>query len=161
LCLPPDWRQATLTDIPKLNTLLVDAFASYVARLGHIADPDHWITRLPLMIAEGRVLAVEQDGQIVAVLTLSPQPPILTLDQIAVTPRLQSTGLGRRIMTQLDAVAHDAGYTCIRLHTAEIMSHLLRFYQSLGYQITRRGPAPHGLDGFQRAFFEKILAPIT
>ena len=148
-----------MADIPVVNSLLVDAFAPYVARLGHVSDPDHWFKHLPEMIGAQSVLIVER-GQIpVAALTLRRLHPILTLDQIAVAPDLQKSGLGQNIMMQLEQTASEAGYSCISLHTAKIMTHLVQFYCKLGYRITRHGPAPHGLDHYERVFFEKALAP--
>ncbi len=92
-------------------------------------------------------------GEIAGLMVLLPKADHLLLDNVAVTPERQGSGLGRRLVTFAEAVALRLGYTEIRLYTNVAMHENLRIYAELGYQECGRGEE----DGFQRVFMKKHL----
>src|SRR5258708_12655865 len=92
-------------------------------------------------------------GEIAGLMVLLPKADHLLLDNVAVTPERQGSGLGRRIVTFSGALALRLGYTEIRLYTTLSMHENLRFSTPLGYDHSGR-PQPAG---FHRQFSHKLL----
>ena len=90
---------------------------------------------------------------VTAVLVLVPEPNSMLVDNVAVAPHAQGTGLGRRLMEFAERQALARGLKRITLYTNEIMSENLAIYARLGYRETAR----HSQDGYNRVFMEKDL----
>ena len=90
---------------------------------------------------------------VVAVLVLVPEPDSMLIENVAVAPQAQGTGLGRRLMEFAERQALALGLTRLTLYTNEVMSENLAIYARLGYRETAR----HSQDGYGRIFMEKDL----
>jgi len=76
-------------------------------------------------------LAAVHDRQVVACVMLTPVAPTRgKLRQMAVTPSLQGTGLGRALVQHLEQALSAKGFNEIELHARE---HAVGFYEKLGY----------------------------
>jgi GNAT superfamily N-acetyltransferase len=109
-----------------------------------------------LRISEGVVQVLTIQGEIAGLVVLLPRADYLLLDNVAVTPERQGSGLGRRLVAFAEAEALRLGYTEIRLYTNIAMYENLAIYTKLGYQEFGRGQE----DGFNRVFMRKRLAEL-
>ena len=96
---------------------------------------------------------VREDGRVVGVLVMRPEPPALFVENVAVRPERQGRGLGRALMAFAEDHARAAGLAEVTLYTNQKMTENLRFYAALGYAETGR----RSEDGFARVFFRKAL----
>ena len=90
----PHIRAATAADVPAVADVVDQAYRHSIARMGKPPGPmlDDYAAR----VAEGAVWVLEERAAITAILVLVPAPDYLLLDNIAVTPERQGSGLGRR-----------------------------------------------------------------
>lgn len=105
------------------------------------------------LIAAGGVWVAEAQGEPVGMLVLRTRPDHLLLENVAVSPAAQGTGIGRRLLDFADEQAGECGRDEIRLHTNEAMTENLAHYPKAGYVETHRAVQ----DGFRRVFFSKRL----
>ena len=75
------------------------------------------------------------------------------LENVAVDPAKQGTGLGRALVTHAEAVARAAGARAVELYTNAKMTENQGLYPRLGYRETGRAAE----DGFDRVFYRKTL----
>lgn len=90
------------------------------------------------MITEGRVYVAERDAIVLGILVLVPQTDALLLDNVAVAPEAQGSGIGRKMLEFAEKIAIDAGYDSIRLYTNEAMTENIALYTRFGYVETHR-----------------------
>ena len=107
--------------------------------------------------ADGRyfcVWVIEDESGLAGVIVLLPRPHHLLLDNVAVAPTRQGSGLGRRLLAFAEAEAVRRGYREIRLYTHQTMTENQRLYAAIGYEETGRGTEA----GYDRVFMRKRLA---
>jgi len=147
-----DMRLATAGDLAGIEALVNSAYAHYVARIGRKPGPmldDH-----AARIAAGRTHLLERDGAVLGLIVLIPQPDALLVENVAVSPRAQGLGLGRRLMDFAEKRARAAGLPRLRLYTHVAMVENQALYARLGYAETRRVTEA----GLHRIYMEKPLA---
>ena len=105
-------------------------------------------------VADGVVWVIEDGSGVAGIIVLKPQPEYLLLDNIAISPARQGSGLGRRLLAFAEAEAIRRGYREIRLYTHQTMTENQRLYAALGYEETGRGLE----EGYERVFMRKRLA---
>jgi len=147
----PRIRAATSADVPAIANIVEQAYRHYIARIGKPPGPmlDDYAAR----VAEGAVWVLEEAAVIAAIVVLRPAPDYLLLDNIAVAPERQGSGLGRRLLAFAEAEASRRGYREIRLYTHQTMVENQRLYASIGYEETGRGAEA----GYDRVFMRKQL----
>ncbi|WP_255170396.1 GNAT family N-acetyltransferase [Natrononativus amylolyticus] len=64
------------------------------------------------------------------------------LERLAVDPDRQGSGVGRRLMDRIEAVAREKEYDCIQLTTFDDHPFLLEWYEQRGYERTKRHERP-------------------
>lgn len=96
-----------------------------------------WVIGDPLL---GLVSLVESDDA-------------LLLENVAVHPDAQGSGLGRALMDFAEHEARRRGFIRIRLYTNEVMIENLEIYSHLGYHETCRGTE----GGYRRVHMEKLV----
>ena len=77
----------------------------------------------------------------------------LLIENVAVSPAAQGTGLGRELMDFAERQARARGLRRLALYTNEVMVENLAIYARLGYRETARRTE----DGYRRVFMEKLL----
>ena len=82
-------------------------------------------------VAEGAVWVLEEGAVIAAIVVLLPAPDYLLLDNIAVSPERQGSGLMRRLLAFAETDALRRGYCEIRLYTHQTMVENQRLYASV------------------------------
>jgi ribosomal protein S18 acetylase RimI-like enzyme len=105
------------------------------------------------LIGEGRVHVAERDGVVQGLLVLIPQDDAMLLDNVAVAPEAQGSGLGRLMLEFAEGAAVEAGYRAIKLNTNEAMTENVALYTRIGYRETHRVEEK----GLRRVYMRKPL----
>jgi ribosomal protein S18 acetylase RimI-like enzyme len=90
------------------------------------------------LIDAARLHVALRDGVVQGILVLIPQEDAMLLDNVAVSPDAQGSGLGRRLVAFAEQAAVEAGYHAIKLYTNEAMTENIALYARLGYAETHR-----------------------
>jgi ribosomal protein S18 acetylase RimI-like enzyme len=145
-------RLADIEDRAAVEAIVEAAYAPYVPRIGRKPGPmlDDYAAR----IREGRVHVLEDEGVIHGILVLIAEEGSMLLDNIAVGPRAQGLGYGRKLLEFAERSALDAGYRSIRLYTHEAMTENIALYSRIGFVETHRAEEK----GFRRVYMIKRLA---
>ena len=106
------------------------AAADFLPRPVHTAEEDRWFVREVLIAARETWLAVEDDGSVAALMTLSPG----WIDQLYVRPDLWGHGIGARLVGHAKALQPSG----LQLWTFESNSGARRFYERLGFTAVER-----------------------
>ncbi len=99
-----------------------------------------WVTGHPVV---GLISLTRTDGE------------VMLVENVAVHPDEQGSGLGRRLMDFAEQRARQLGIGRLALYTNEVMTENQAIYQHLGYRVTNRGIE----DGYRRVYMEKVLPP--
>ena len=104
-------------------------------------------------VASGNVWVLELDGELLGLVVLVSKPAYMLIDNVAVMPERQRSGLGRMLLAFAEVKARERGYLEVQLYTNEFMHENLAWYARLGYQETSRMYD----SGFKRVFMKKHL----
>jgi GNAT superfamily N-acetyltransferase len=146
-----DIRIAEMPDLPVVEAIVTAAYSHYIARMGR--KPGPMLDDYAAYIGEGFVRVLEDGGAIKGILVLIPEPDAMLLDNVAVLPEAQGTGVGRRLLEFAEQTARDMGYKSIRLYTHEKMTENIALYSRIGYVETHRAEEK----GLRRVFMTKAL----
>jgi ribosomal protein S18 acetylase RimI-like enzyme len=155
------FRTAMLSEGEEVGRVIRAAFTPYVRALGR-----EWPAEGSAGYAEGRErffaelergdVYVALDGeQIVGAVRTKPQDNDLYIQQIAVDPSRQGTGVGSWLLARIDELARLRGLGGLSLETAEMAEANIRLYRRHGFEIVGRGPPDHGLDPHTRVHMVK------
>ncbi|WP_028921769.1 GNAT family N-acetyltransferase [Pseudonocardia acaciae] len=145
-------RPAHTEDVPALRELARRAYAAYVPRIGR--EPAPMAADYAAAVADGHVWVAEDGDRIAGLLVLIPEADHLLLENVAVDPDFQGTGVGAELLALAETQARSLGLNAIRLYTNEAMTENLAYYPRRGYVETHRAAQ----DGFNRVFFTKSLS---
>ena len=149
--MPPDPRLATAQDCPAVEAVVRAAYSHYVSRIGRVPGP--MLDDYGALIREGRVYVVDRGGAVKGVLVLIPEQDAMLLDNVAVAPDAQGTGMGRAMLEFAEKAAINAGYGTVRLYTNEAMTENLELYAKIGYAETHRAQEK----GLRRVYMAKAV----
>jgi GNAT superfamily N-acetyltransferase len=145
-------RRAEPCDRAAVETIVRDAYAHYIARIGK--PPGPMLDDYAALIATGVVSVLDELGDgIAAIIVLLPKSDHLLLDNIAVRNDRQGQGLGRRLIAFAEAEVRRLNYNELRLYTHMMMTENIALYTRLGFIETGRG---HDA-GYERVFMTKRL----
>ena len=124
-------RPATVADVERLTELARAAYRHYVPRLGGRPRPmsDDYAD----VVRNYRVTVAERGDEIVGLIVLGIGAEGFLVDNVAVDPRHQGTGVGRALLQHAEAEARRAGFDSVHLYTHERMSENLALYSRIGY----------------------------
>jgi ribosomal protein S18 acetylase RimI-like enzyme len=148
----PRIRAATAADAPAIRQIVEEAYRHYIPRIGK--PPGPMLDDYEARVSDGVVSVIEAGSAIAGLIVLLPRPDYLLLDNVAIVPPRQGSGLGRRLLAFAEAEAVRRGYREIRLYTHQLMTENQRLYAALGYEETGRGSEA----GYDRVFMRKRLA---
>jgi N-acetylglutamate synthase-like GNAT family acetyltransferase len=144
-------RKATEADLPYVAAVITAAYEKYLARMDRppapllrdyapaLRDGTLWVSGNPVM----GVISLIQAGD------------SLLIENVAVHPAAQGTGLGRRLMDFAESQAGRLKLGRLSLYTNEVMTENQAIYAHLGYrEVDRRTE-----DGYRRLYMEKVLGP--
>jgi ribosomal protein S18 acetylase RimI-like enzyme len=124
-------RPATSADAPALTELVNAAYGHYVERLG--GPPRPMTEDYADVVQTHRVMVAERGGEIVGLIVLALGDIEVTIDNVAVHPAQQRTGVGRALLEHAEAVARTEGIRRVHLYTHERMTENLALYERIGY----------------------------
>jgi ribosomal protein S18 acetylase RimI-like enzyme len=144
-----EMRRAQAADTDELRAIAAEAYAKYTPRIGRTAGP---VTAdYAGAIGRNEVWVAVADGDIAGMLVLVAQPDHLSLENIAVRPSAQGSGVGSALLELADREAARLGLNEIRLYTNITMTENQAWYPRHGYTETHRGEQ----DGYQRVFYAR------
>ncbi|MFE1903127.1 GNAT family N-acetyltransferase [Streptomyces gardneri] len=142
-------RPAVPSDVPAVKAVTDAAFHHYIDRIGLVPAPmeyDHAAN-----VAAGRVFVV--GDPVAGLVVVIPEADHLYLDEVAVHPDAQGTGLGRVLMEWVEARARQLGLPEVRLLTNAMMWENQKLYERYGYEVVeRRADGP-----YDRIHYRKVL----
>jgi|SRR5919106_3232468 ribosomal protein S18 acetylase RimI-like enzyme len=124
-------RPATSADVPRLAELVGAAYGHYVERLGE--PPRPMTDDYAEVVRTHRVTVAERGDRILGLIVLGVNDEGFFIDNVAVDPSQQGTGVGRTLLESAEAAARDAGFDSIYLYTHERMVENLALYSRIGY----------------------------
>jgi GNAT superfamily N-acetyltransferase len=143
-----DIRRARPADADFVAACVHLAYEKYVVRIGRKPKPME--ANYARAIAQHQVWVVDGEAGIEAVLELIPEDDHLLIENIAVDPARQGSGLGRRLMAFAEDEARRQGFAELRLYTNETFVENIAFYEWLGYAVTGREPYKESAVVFMR-----------
>lgn len=143
-------RMATVADLPAVAGIIDAAYGIYLSRMDRPPAP---MLRDYAAAVEAGALWVTGDPP-EALISLIPAEGSLLVENVAVRPRAQGTGLGRRLMEFAESQAALLGLPKITLYTNVAMTENQAIYARLGYRETRRVTE----DGYHRVHMEKLIS---
>ncbi|MEN0041442.1 MAG: GNAT family N-acetyltransferase [Pseudomonadota bacterium] len=144
----PRLRAAKSADLPFVENCARAAYAPYVPRIGR--EPAPMVADFAVHLANGELCIVEA-GDPVGYSVHRIEGDALFIENIAIMPDLQGSGVGRAIFDLLEAEAREAGASQLRLYTNVMMAEALAFYERLGFFVTDKRIE----DGFHRVYLAK------
>ncbi len=144
-------RRATPADAARVTELVRRAYEGYVERVGRAPAPMD--VDYGRAIGEHVVWVVVDRAVLVAVLVLRFHDDHLLIENLAVDPDAQRTGVGTWLLEVAELEARDAGVDELRLYTNELMVDNVAYYRRRGFTETHRAMS----DGFGRVHFTKRL----
>jgi ribosomal protein S18 acetylase RimI-like enzyme len=131
-------RPATEADAPRLAELVQAAYGHYVERIG--GPPRPMTDDYAYVVRRHDVTVAERDGEIAGLIVLAIGDEGFVVDNVAVDPAHQGTGVGRALLEHAEAAARRAGFDSIHLYTHERMTENLALYERIGYAEYDRRP---------------------
>ena len=145
----PYIRTAGPEDLDAIRRIARAAYAPYVPRIG--CEPAPMVADFAASIAAGQVWVA---GTPVAGFVVAyPRGDHWHLENVAVDPTAQRTGLGGALIAHVETMARAAGARAVELYTNAKMTENRSLYPQLGYAGTGRAME----DGFDRVFYRKEL----
>ncbi|MFD2470327.1 GNAT family N-acetyltransferase [Amycolatopsis silviterrae] len=148
-------RAARPEDAAALAELARAAYSVYVERMAG-TEPAPMRDDYPSLVDSGQVWVAEHDAAVVGMLVLKLKPDHVQLNNLAVSPARQGTGLGKQLLDFTDAYAREHGRAEVRLYTNEAMTENLAYYPRHGFRETHRGVE----NGYHRVYFAKDLSRV-
>ena len=144
-------RPAVAADAAAVTDLVDAAYGHYVPRIGLLPGPMR--ADYAEVIRTADVTVADEDGAVVGVLVLGITDEGFLIDNVAVHPARQGSGLGRTLLQHAEAAARQAGFDSVYLYTHEQMTENLALYTRIGYvEYERRSEGD-----FDRVFLRKKL----
>ncbi|HEY4043933.1 MAG TPA: GNAT family N-acetyltransferase [Rhodopila sp.] len=142
-------RSACADEADAVRDVVLAAYQHYVAVIGRPPAPmlDDYAAR----IADGQVWVLEEAAGLAGVLVLEDGPDCFLLENIAVRPDRQGSGLGRMLLDFAEAEAVRRGWSAVLLYTNALMARNIAIYTARGYVERER----RSEKGFERVYMEK------
>ena len=144
-------RSAEASDAVKIAACVDSAYRHYIERIG--TPPGPMLENYTDVIRERQVTIADMDADVIGVLVLRVTEEGFLLDNVAVKPSHQGTGVGRALLEHAEAEAQRQGFRSIYLYTHERMTENQLLYAKIGYvEYDRRLEK-----GFSRVYMRKQL----
>lgn len=149
---PFEFAAAREHDAPAMAALALAAYDVYVERMPR--PPAPMLLDYTQVVTDGDTVLAWRDGELVGMITVVVESDGVLVQNVAVAPQTQGTGLGSRLLAHAEQIARDAGKPKLRLYTNEAMVENVAFYRRRGFSEVRRAEE----HGYRRVFFVKDLA---
>jgi GNAT superfamily N-acetyltransferase len=144
-------RKARPDEADAARDVVIGAYQHYVPVIGRKPAPmlDDYAAR----IAAGQLWVLQDAQGLAGILVLEDGPDCFMLENIAVSPNRQGSGIGRQLLDFTEAEAARCGWSAVTLYTNALMLTNIAIYTARGYVETGR-VTEHG---FQRVYMAKHL----
>jgi ribosomal protein S18 acetylase RimI-like enzyme len=142
-------RRATAADLPSVRDVITAAYAKYLTRMDQ--PPGPLVRDYAAAVGDGALWVT--GTPVTALIALVQESDSLLIENVAVHPSAQGSGLGRLMMDFAEQEAARLGLSRLTLYANEVMTENLALYAHLGYRETARRTD----GGYRRVFMEKIL----
>jgi len=146
---PVELRQASEADLPSIHHVIAAAYHQYLARMDK--PPAPLLRDYRHAVEAGSVWVTGRP--VTGLISLTQTGDLMLIENVAVHPDLQGTGLGRRLMEFAEERAKKYGIMRLALYTNEVMTENQAIYARLGYCVVDRRVE----DGYRRIYMEKVL----
>ncbi len=148
----PRIRMAEASDAASMKACVESAYDHYIHRIGK--PPGPMLDDYSRVVQQHQAFVAEADDDVVGVLVLIRKDEGILLDNVAVHPEFQGTGLGRRLIEFAESEARRQGFMQLDLYTHERMTENIDLYKHLGYaEVERRTEK-----GYERVYMRKPLS---
>lgn len=144
-------RPANQHDEQAVVACVQEAYRLYLERMD--APPAPLLDDYRALIARGVVHVAVHRGAVRGLIVAWPEVDHLYIDNIAVAPEFQGTGVGQKLLAFADELARRADRSEIRLYTNEVMTENVEYYPRRGFEQTHRGVD----DGYRRIYFRRSV----
>jgi ribosomal protein S18 acetylase RimI-like enzyme len=124
-------RPATEADAARLSEVARAAYGRYVERVGR--PPRPMLDDYAAVVRSDDVTVAERGGCIAGFIVLRVTDDGFLIDNVAVDPSHQGTGVGRALLEHADGAARHAGFDSIYLYTHELMTENQALYARSRY----------------------------
>lgn len=138
----PAFRRAGPDDAGLVRDLTCAAYAKWVPVVGR--EPMPMQADYEKAVREHRIDLLSLGAETLALIETMLHPDHLWIENIAVSPAAQGTGLGRSLLAHAETLAVEAGLTELRLLTNALFAGNVALYQRTGYVIDREEPFEKG-----------------
>jgi ribosomal protein S18 acetylase RimI-like enzyme len=120
-----------VADAPRLTEVVRAAYGHYVPRLGGESRPmtDDYAE----VVRTHQVVVAGRGGRIVGLVVLGVSDEGFFVDNVAVDPSQQGTGVGKALLEHAEGAARNAGFDSIYLYTHERVVENLALYSRIGF----------------------------
>jgi ribosomal protein S18 acetylase RimI-like enzyme len=147
----PAIRQANAADLPVINEIITAAYTKYLSRME--LPPAPMLRDYAPAVQHGAVWVA--GTPVAGLISLVPEEGSLLIENLAVHPAAQGTGLGRALMDFAEQQARKLRLPRLTLYTHVVMTENQAIYAHLGYRETAR----RSENGYHRVFMQKDLPP--
>ena len=137
------FRLAGQDDVPAITALVRAAYGKWVPLIGR--EPMPMRTDYAEAVGEHRFDLVLEDDRLVGLIETELHDGHLWIENVCVLPEAQGRGIGRRLLTHVEALAREAGLPQTRLLTNAAFSDNIALYRRVGYVIDREEPFMNGI----------------
>ena len=128
-------RRAQPSDAAAIRELTRAAYAKWVPLIGR--EPRPMTADYDSAVRQHRFDLLLDDGVLVALIETVDEGDQLLVENVAVAPRSQGRGFGRKLMAHAERIARELGIGRVRLYTNQRFTENIRLYERLGYAIDR------------------------
>jgi ribosomal protein S18 acetylase RimI-like enzyme len=147
----PEIRRAKLEDATAITRCIAAAYRHYAVRIGK--PPAPMLDDYAELIQRHKVFILAERDKIIGVLVLIEKEQSILLDNVAVNPKYQRRGLGRKLIEFAEAEALRLGFSSMILYTNVQMTENIDLYRKLGFVETGRKQE----HGYQRIYMQRHL----
>lgn len=145
-------HRAGVADAPAIRALVRAAYQHYVERIGR--EPMPMTADYDRAVVAHQIWLFEDAAGLGGVIELKPcGGGELSIENVAVGPARQKSGIGRKLMAFAEDEARRQGCTRVTLYTNEKMVENIALYTRIGYVETER----RDVGAFKRVFMAKDL----
>ncbi|KLT69979.1 MULTISPECIES: GNAT family N-acetyltransferase [unclassified Flavobacterium] len=136
--------KATLADIPALNLLINSAYRGESSKKGWTTEADllegkrtteEELTQT-IQDPKNTILKFTENGKIISSVLLVEKEHQLYLGMLTVSPELQNSGIGRKMLAEAENHAKSLGLNAIIMTVISVREELIAWYKRNGYEDT-------------------------
>ena len=135
---------ATGQDIPALNALVNGAYRGDTSRKGWTTEADildgirtsEEALRAMLQNPASTILKCEAEGQLLGCVYLEKKEPELYLGMLTVSPDMQTSGIGKRLLLAAEQLALEQRCQTISMTVITVRHELIAWYERRGFRTT-------------------------